>query len=97
MILQKSFYVKQKRLICNLFQRKDIYSKLGKKFSFSAHMTIARVKRKPSQELISKLKTIENTELGEQNVKEFVLKKSTLTPRGPIYETIEVFSSSEKA
>lgn len=58
---------------------------------FSAHATIARVKRLPNQDKNSFLKTldeIKDIEIGSMWVDTVKLKKSTLTPEGPIYETL---------
>ena len=55
--------------------------------SFVPHITVARVKFSgyALRKIVTSLKDIE---LGFQEVKAIRLKKSTLTPRGPIYETI---------
>lgn len=56
---------------------------------FSAHATLARVKMlKDKAALLEKIKKIENIDLGTMNVESIALKKSTLTPKGPIYETL---------
>ena len=61
---------------------------------FTSHATIARVGR-PNPEtttlLSSKLDPFRNIDLGEFRATEFLLKKSTLTPGGPIYEDIAAF------
>jgi 2'-5' RNA ligase len=71
--------------------------KLGferEKRKFTAHATIARV-RDPSSEttrvLSSKIERFADVELGEFFVYHFLLKKSTLTPGGPIYEDLAKF------
>ncbi len=38
-----------------------------------------------------KIKEYEDYNIGSMTVKKIALKKSTLTPQGPIYENIEVF------
>jgi 2'-5' RNA ligase len=54
---------------------------------FTPHITIARVKRfHPS--LISGMETVRDDEFGTAEVRGCVLKKSTLTPKGPIYEDL---------
>ena len=63
------------------------FKKLGfkKEKNFISHLTIGRVKsRKTSEQL-------ENIEGGQMTVSRMCLKKSTLTPQGPIYEDIKVF------
>ena len=69
--------------------------KLGfkKDKDFKAHLTVGRVKRIDSQarlRLADELREFDR-EFGSMVVNEFRLKKSTLTPRGPIYEDVEVF------
>lgn len=62
---------------------------------FSAHATLARVKDPAlSRILLERISGISDTDLGEFTVDRFVLKKSTLTPRGPIYEDIAEFRAS---
>lgn len=61
---------------------------------YSPHLTVARVRRgtNPNQ-LFGVLEVINqyaNYELGALHIKELKLKKSTLTPRGPIYEDLVV-------
>ncbi len=59
---------------------------------FHPHLTIGRVRRVLDREkLLSKLKELEEVEIGRMEVREIKLKKSTLTNRGPIYEDLEVF------
>ncbi|MFH1630658.1 MAG: RNA 2',3'-cyclic phosphodiesterase [Candidatus Aenigmatarchaeota archaeon] len=55
---------------------------------FSAHLTIARVSRKPEL-LVERVQKLKGIQLGSQKVTSFVLKKSILTPDGPIYEDIK--------
>jgi len=58
---------------------------------FSSHLTIARVKSKPSalREVILQNKDIF---IGKQRVERFSLKKSILLSKGPIYEDLSVFT-----
>lgn len=61
----------------------------GKDDRFSAHATLARVKAlKEKAALLEKIKKLEDIDLGTMNVESISLKKSTLTPKGPIYETL---------
>ena len=57
--------------------------------SFHPHVTLARVKGSRNLSSLTRM-IIEmgELELGEMRVTEVRLKKSTLTPRGPIYETL---------
>ncbi len=70
--------------------------KLGfkKDKEFVAHSTVGRIKRMGADDrkrLVSELSEYLDTEFGEMVVSDFKLKKSTLTPKGPIYEDLEVF------
>jgi 2'-5' RNA ligase len=59
---------------------------------FSSHITLARVKMVPGTsrgKLKSFLSEHENENFGETVVDSVVLKKSQLTPRGPIYSDVE--------
>jgi len=56
---------------------------------FTAHVTLARVRSGRGREALVKwINDMKDVELGELEVKSIRLKKSTLTPRGPIYETL---------
>ncbi|MFA4647849.1 RNA 2',3'-cyclic phosphodiesterase [Pyrococcus kukulkanii] len=73
-------------------------SKLGfkKDKEFVAHVTIGRVKFvKDKLGLAMKLKELANEDFGTFRVEAIELKKSTLTPKGPIYETLARFELSE--
>ena len=59
---------------------------------FVAHVTIGRVKFvKDKVEFMLTLKELANEDFGNFTVDAIELKKSTLTPKGPIYETIARF------
>lgn len=56
---------------------------------FSPHLTIARVRSGLNKELLAKLiENMREIEFGSMEVNAVRLKKSTLTPRGPIYTTL---------
>ncbi len=58
---------------------------------FVAHMTLARVKKITPQEKRRLLEELESLEFeGEWTVKDFRLKQSRLTPKGPIYSDVSV-------
>ncbi|HDS45461.1 MAG TPA: RNA 2',3'-cyclic phosphodiesterase [Methanomicrobia archaeon] len=64
---------------------------------FSAHVTLCRVKKpfRSKSELsrvLLKITELRATDLGPMRVDSLKLKKSTLTPRGPIYEDLYVKS-----
>jgi 2'-5' RNA ligase len=64
---------------------------------FSPHLTLARVKFvKDKQAFIENLKKLEAGK-NEFLVSSFKLIKSTLTPKGPVYETIAEFKSQADA
>lgn len=72
----------------------DEFGKMGfkKERSYNPHLTIGRVKSAQNKEaLISILKEMEDAEIGQMKVEKVVLKKSELTPSGPIYTTVEEF------
>ncbi len=59
---------------------------------FSSHLTIGRMKSgKGKNEVKSTIEEFSEIEIGEMNVDRIILKKSTLTPQGPIYEDLEIF------
>ena len=80
---------------------KDLHDKLDVEFNklgfdldkkFSTHLTIGRMKSaKNKSQVKSTIEKFEDVEIGEMKVDRISLKKSTLTPSGPIYEDIEVF------
>lgn len=56
---------------------------------FSPHLTIARVRTgKNKAELARRIKELESYEFGTVKVNCLKLKKSVLTPKGPVYSTI---------
>lgn len=60
-----------------------------KERQFTPHATLARVKQLSEKAgLLEKVKKLENIDLGAMKVEAISLKKSTLTPRGPVYETL---------
>ena len=60
--------------------------------SFTAHVTVARVKKPEGRKIVEVLSKLDD-DFGRMEVKDFRLKKSTLTSKGPIYEDIEIYSS----
>ena len=70
------------------------FKKLGfkKERNFISHLTIGRVKSpKNKKEIKETIEKLEDIEIGQMNVSKISLKKSTLTPQGPIYQDIKVF------
>lgn len=56
---------------------------------FQAHITIARVKSGRNRDkLVEKARELSQEPMGEVTTSPVRLKKSTLTPRGPIYDTL---------
>lgn len=80
---------------------KDLHDRLDKEFArlgfdkdrkFSTHLTIGRMKSAKNKNKVKEvIEEFENFEIGEMEVSEISLKKSTLTPAGPIYEDISIF------
>lgn len=71
------------------------FIKMGfkKERSYTPHLTIGRVKgSRNKEELLSKLKDMGEVEIGEMDISKITLKKSELTPVGPIYTTIKEFN-----
>lgn len=68
-------------------------SKLGfekEKRGFSAHLTIARVKSAINKDkLLQIIEKYKDVEFGIFNVNQITLKKSELTPKGPIYTNLK--------
>ena len=70
------------------------FVKLGfdKDKRFSSHLTIGRMKSaKGKNKVKSTIEEFSEVEIGEMTVDKIILKKSTLTPQGPIYEDLEIF------
>ncbi|MEW6555730.1 MAG: RNA 2',3'-cyclic phosphodiesterase [Elusimicrobiota bacterium] len=66
------------------------------KRAFSAHLTLGRFRSpKNNEKLVEILKKIQIEKM-LNSVSEILLIKSTLTPKGPIYETIKEFKLEEK-
>lgn len=80
---------------------KDLHDKLDAEFNklgfdkdkrFSTHLTIGRMKSAKNKNKVKNIiDEFENIEIGEMVVDRISLKKSTLTPSGPIYEDLKVF------
>jgi len=61
---------------------------------FDPHITLGRVKRViPSEmkDLANAMAPLSSLFVGRLNISSFLLKQSTLTPKGPIYRTLEEF------
>jgi RNA 2',3'-cyclic 3'-phosphodiesterase len=64
----------------------------GKEERFMGHLTVARIKMvKDKKKFLEEIKKIKISKMKFQ-VRNFILKKSVLSPKGPIYEDIEVYS-----
>ena len=61
---------------------------------FKPHVTIFRVKNK-SEDISSKLEKFSSYDFGKQTVSEIKLKKSELTPNGPIYTDLLVVKGKQ--
>lgn len=60
-----------------------------RKKPFHPHVTLARVKRKPPKKTKKLIREYEDFEFGKQTLDTVVLKKSELTPEGPVYTTLK--------
>ena len=57
--------------------------------SFKPHLTVARARSLFGKEnLTTKLESLVDADIGESMSSPVRLKRSTLTPRGPVYETL---------
>lgn len=80
---------------------KDLHDKLDAEFvrlgfdkdkKFSTHLTIGRMKSAKNKNKVKEtIEEFEDFEIGEMEVNQITLKKSTLTPAGPIYDDLKVF------
>ena len=80
---------------------KELHDKLDKEFiklgfdkdkKFSTHLTIGRMKSPKNKDKIKEIiEKFDDIEIGEMEVNKISLKKSTLTPSGPIYEDLKTF------
>ena len=80
---------------------KDLHDKLDKEFNsigfdldkkFSSHLTLGRMRSAKGKDKVKDtLEKYENMDIGSMEVTGIVLKKSTLTPNGPIYEDLIEF------
>ncbi len=63
---------------------------------FSVHLTIARIKSaKNKEKLIGLIDKYQNTELQKIKINKVILKKSILTPKGPIYSNLKEIKVGE--
>ncbi|GAB6056196.1 RNA 2',3'-cyclic phosphodiesterase [Methanobacterium movens] len=72
----------------------DEFIKMGfsKERSYLPHLTIGRLKGSANKELlVEKIEELKEVKIGNMKIDQLVLKKSELTPEGPIYTNLEVF------
>ena len=87
---------KNNNFLSNL--QKDLdseFKKLGFKSEkkFKTHLTIGRIRNlKNKREFKEKIEELKNIKIGKMDITKISLKKSELTPKGPIYSDIEVFN-----
>lgn len=83
----------------------DLYGKINRALGrigippdmrgLSPHITVARVRSGRNRDALSKtVAELVDTEFGSFEVASFHLKQSTLTPRGPIYQSLHEVASS---
>ena len=73
---------------------KTLQSRRATTKKFDPHITLGRVKRTVPgelQQLAANIASLSTSYFGRLDVTSFQLKRSTLTPNGPIYETVEEF------
>lgn len=80
------------QLLNNLTRRGFTYDER----EFTPHLTIARVKYvHDKQKALKKLQELKDIEIGSQRIDALKVKKSALTPRGPIYSDLLVVRSGK--
>jgi 2'-5' RNA ligase len=63
-----------------------------KERSYIPHLTIGRLKGSTNKDiLVEKIKEVKDVEIGSMTINKLTLKKSELTPAGPIYTDLKVF------
>jgi 2'-5' RNA ligase len=63
-----------------------------KERDYKSHLTIGRMKTPKNKELVKNtIAKNKNIEIGQMKVSKIILKKSTLTPKGPVYEDLKIF------
>lgn len=63
-----------------------------KEKEINPHLTLARIRSERNKEALADfISKNKNIEIGSFQVEEIMLKKSTLTPKGPVYENVEVY------
>ena len=70
------------------------FKKIGFKLdkNFKTHITIGRIRNlRDKKEFKSKIRELKDIEIGNMDIEKISLKKSELTPNGPIYSEIEIF------
>ena len=86
----------ENKFLINLQKELDLeFEKLGfkKEKNFKTHLTIGRIRNlKNKKEFKAKIEELENITIGKMNISKISLKKSELTPKGPIYSDIEIFN-----
>ena len=85
--------IKQSDYLCTIATRlNDLLNSIGfkrEKRTFSAHLTLARMRSsRGKDQVLGILHQYKDTTFATVPVQEITLKKSTLSPKGPIYETI---------
>ena len=80
---------------------KELHDKLDKQFNslgfdldkkFSSHLTIGRMRSAKGKDKVKNtIESFDNVDIGSMEVTSITLKKSTLTPAGPIYEDLIEF------
>ena len=82
--------------IADLQKELDVeFKKLGfrKERNYISHLTIGRPRNaKNKKQMKDAINSLKDIEIGTMTVSKISLKKSTLTPQGPIYEDIKVFN-----
>lgn len=76
-------------IVDDLNPRIDALGFGGEQRAWRAHLTLARVKTRPPDELFEMLESMRETPFGIVPVRSLELMKSDLTPAGPVYSVVE--------
>ncbi|MCL2156958.1 MAG: RNA 2',3'-cyclic phosphodiesterase [Methanobrevibacter sp.] len=88
--------IKENPALIDLAKKLDVeFNKLGfrKEKNYSPHLTIGRMRSpKNKNEVKDKIATFKDIEIGKMTINTISLKKSELTPKGPIYTDLKTFN-----
>ncbi|MDR2967112.1 MAG: RNA 2',3'-cyclic phosphodiesterase [Methanobacteriaceae archaeon] len=88
--------ITENQVVMDLAKKLDEeFKKIGfkKEKNYSPHLTIGRMRSpKNKKEVKEKIATFKDIKIGKMSIDKISLKKSELTPKGPIYSDLKTFS-----